>query len=133
MTADSPRSRNAQKHQCRIVVFAALQFHEVFRRRKSGIGRFFDNDQRAGDKPAAVTRRLKCFFREVLAIWRVEEDERERFDRVRRTETRGIAPENAGDAAEAKTLDVAAQQRAGLYAFIDKERVSGAARNSFNA
>ena len=85
----------AEKDERAVVVAAPLELVESLRRVEAGLRRLLDHDQRAGREPAARARRGERLLGEPLAIGRIEEDQRERLDRMRRAELRGIAPEDA--------------------------------------
>src|SRR5450759_2002943 len=128
ITAVRRKLSRPQEYQFDVVVFAPFQFLVTFRRFEPGIRRFLHHDQRAPRQPAALARGGKRLFGEALAVGRIEERQRERLERMRGTELAGIAPENAGDAAQPELLGVVAQQRARLHAVVDEQRVSRAAR-----
>ena len=104
----SPRKRDdgvkvsPQKNQRRIVVVPPFQFLVPLRRLEPRVGRLLHHHQRARHQPAAGARGGQRFLGQALAIRRVEEGERERFERMRRPELGRVAAENARDAAQAQ-------------------------------
>ena len=66
-------------------------------------------------------RRDQRFLRQSFSIGRIEKRQRERLERMHRAKLRGVAAEDARDAAKAERLDVFAQQRTGLRAVVDKQ------------
>src|SRR4030095_10596503 len=94
-----------QKRDLSVVIASPLDSLELRRRCECGIGRLLHHDQRAWCEPAAGVRRGERLLGQALAIGRIEEHERERLDRMRRTKPGGIAAEDARDAAEPERRD----------------------------
>src|ERR1700730_12159221 len=122
-----------QENKLRVVIAPPLDLREAVWRRKRRIRRLLDNHQRVGRKPAAIAQRRERFFRELLAIGRIDKHESERFVRVHRTEPGGIAAENARDAAEAERLHVLPDQRPRFGSVIYEQREGRAARYRLQA
>src|SRR5262249_19863231 len=93
------QSSCADEHKLRVVVRAPLQFLKSTRDLELCGDGFLDDQQRFGLEPAAVARRSKSFFRQALAVGRVDEHERKRFQGVHRTEPGRVTAEDTGNAA----------------------------------
>ncbi len=78
-----------------VVVAAPLELVESRGRGEGGTGRLLDHDERAGREPAAGAGRGQRLLGEASAVGRIDKDERERLDRMRRAELARVAPENA--------------------------------------
>src|SRR5262249_24386169 len=117
----------------RVVVGAPLKFLEAVRCLEFCVDGVLNHHQGFGLEPAAIARRVEGLFRQVPAVGRIEKHEGEWLKRMRWTEPGRIAAENARYAAEAERLDVSAQQCTRFHAFVDKQRVSRAARYCFDA
>src|SRR5205807_8681151 len=112
LTRGGYSATGAQHDQSGIVVDAALELVEARGRRESGLRGLFHHRQRGGREPAAGARRRQRALRQALAIGRIEEDERERLDRMRGAQPGGIAAEDLADAAEPERRDILANERA---------------------
>src|SRR5262245_9118180 len=110
LASDAQLCCEIQEDKFRVVVAPPLDLGETF----SGCertGRFLDQDQRVGCEPAAGARRGQRLFGKTAAVGRIEKNQRERLDRMRGAELRGVAAENARRSAEPERRDVLADQR----------------------
>ena len=122
-----------QKHELRIVIRPPLQLLETIGRRERRSLRLLHHQQRPRRQPAAIAQRGQRLLRKSLAIGRIEERQRERLHRMRRTEIGGIAAIDFCHAAQAQRLDIVAQQRAGFGAVVDEQRERRPARYRLDA
>src|SRR5712691_8668369 len=118
----------AKHNEGGVVVAALLELVESRGRGEAGACRLLDDDQRGRREPAAGAGRGQRRFGQAAAVGRIEKGERERLDRMRHAELARIAPENAGDAAQAQRHDILAQQGARLGSVVDEQRKCRAAR-----
>src|SRR5262249_58309491 len=108
---DAHASAAVAKHdEGGVVVASPLELVESLGRGEGGICRLLDDDERGRREPAAGAGRGERLLSQSAAVGRVEKSERERRERMRHAELARIAPENAGDAAQAQRPDVLAQQ-----------------------
>src|SRR5262245_36248233 len=92
-----------------VVVLAPFDLLEAIRRLECSDA-LLDDDQRLVDQPAAGARGGERLLAEAPAIGRIEEDQGERRDRMRRAEIGGVAAEDAGRGRKAERLDVLADE-----------------------
>ena len=94
---------------------------------------YLHDGQRLRLQPTAVARGGERLFGQASAVGRIEKDERERLDWMRRTELGRVAAKNSRDAAEAERFRILPQQRARFYAVVDEQRERSAARERLDA
>jgi hypothetical protein len=111
----------SQQDERAVVVTPPFDLVESLRCRKAGFGGLFHDHQRAGRQPSTGSRRGESLFGKAAAVRRIEESHGERLDRMRRPELGGIAPKDAGGAAQPQGRHVLAQQRSGLRSLVDEQ------------
>ena len=91
---------NAQKHEFGIVIGTPLQFLKtLWRLEASGLG-LLHHEQGARRQPTSVTQGSERRIRKPLGIGRIEEHQRERLHRMRRTEVGGVTKVYRRDATD---------------------------------
>jgi len=96
-------------------------------------GAFFQDGDGSFFSPPPINRLGERPFPQALPVRRVAEDEIEGLQRTRLAELGRIAPPDLGDAGQAQHLDIAADGRARLGAFLDEDTEARAARQRLEA